>query len=248
LLNFEAASTGIIAGIFFREHIGKKVIGAISLLTIASLLLTLDSSGKFGVSWGALLILLACVLWGIDNNLTRNISAKDPVVIVIIKGLGAGLFSLLLSIALRHTPPNALNTASGLALGGLSYGISLILFILTLKDIGSSRAGALFATAPFIGSVLSFMLFKNIPSLNFIVSIPFMLCGTYLLFKETHAHAHQHKAVAHDHTHSHNEEHHGHTHEREVPEGLSHTHPHRHDHVVHYHNHLPDIHHRHGHS
>jgi drug/metabolite transporter (DMT)-like permease len=89
LLNFEAASTTIIAGIFFREHIGKKVIIAISVLTIASLILTFDRSGSLGISWGTLLILLACVLWGIDNNLTRNISSKDPLAIVIVKGLSA---------------------------------------------------------------------------------------------------------------------------------------------------------------
>ncbi len=248
LLNFEAASTAIIAGLFFREHIGKKVIIAISILTIASLILTFNFSGNFGISWGALLILLACVLWGIDNNLTRNISSKDPMTIVIIKGISAGLFSLLLSIVLRNRLPNAVNMLSGLTLGGLSYGISLILFILTLKDIGSSRAGALFATAPFIGAAISFVIFANTPSLNFLISVPLMICGTFLLFKESHVHAHQHESVDHEHAHTHDDEHHGHSHENGAQENVSHSHLHHHDSIVHFHNHMPDTHHRHDHA
>jgi drug/metabolite transporter (DMT)-like permease len=248
LLNFEAVSTAVIAGLFFREYIGKKVIIAISILTIASLILTFDLSGSFGISWGALLVLLACVLWGIDNNLTRNISSKDPMTIVIIKGISAGLFSLLLSIVLRNRLPDAVNVLSGLTLGGLCYGISLILFILTLKDIGSSRAGALFAAAPFIGAAISFVMFANRPSLNFLVSVPLMVFGTFLLFKESHEHQHKHEPVDHEHVHTHDDEHHGHSHENGVPESISHSHLHHHGSIVHFHNHLPDIHHRHDHN
>jgi drug/metabolite transporter (DMT)-like permease len=222
LLNFEAASTAIIAGIFFREHIGKKVIIAISILTIASLILTFNFSGNFGISWGALLILLACVLWGIDNNLTRNISSKDPVIIVIIKGISAGLFSILLSIVLKNTLPNTVNVLSGLTLGGLCYGISLILFILTLKDIGASRASVLFAAAPFIGAIISFIIFRNTPSLNFLLSVPLMIFGTFILFKESHEHLHQHSSVDHEHTHRHDDEHHEHKHENEVQKDITH--------------------------
>jgi drug/metabolite transporter (DMT)-like permease len=248
LLNFEAVATAVIAGLFFREYIGKKVIIAISILTLASLILTVDFSGSFGISWGALLILLACVLWGIDNNLTRNISSKDPTTIVIVKGISAGLFSILLSIALKNRLPNAVNMLSGLTLGGLCYGISLILFILTLKDIGSSRASALFAAAPFIGAAISFVIFANRPSLNFLISVPLMVFGTFLLFKESHGHAHRHERVDHEHIHRHDDEHHGHSHENGAQEYLSHNHLHHHESIVHFHNHMPDIHHRHGHA
>jgi drug/metabolite transporter (DMT)-like permease len=247
LLNFETVSTAVIAGIFFREHVGKKVIIAISLLTIASLILTFDHSGKFEISWGAFLILLACVLWGIDNNLTRNISSKDPMTIVIVKGVSAGLFSILLSMVLKNNLPNALTVLSGLALGGLSYGISLTLFISTLKDIGSSRASALFTTAPFIGAVISFIIFKNIPTLSFLVSVPLMICGTFLLFKESHEHMHKHPPINHEHAHRHDDEHHGHTHENGIQENIFHSHRHNHNSIVHFHNHMPDIHHRHDH-
>jgi multidrug transporter EmrE-like cation transporter len=168
--------------------------------------------------------------------------------IVIVKGTGAGLFSLLLSIALRNSPPNTANVLSGLCLGGLCYGISLILFIVTLKDIGSSRAGALFTTAPFIGAVISFIAFRNTPSLNFLLSVPLMIFGTFLLFNESHEHQHKHEPVDHEHVHMHDDEHHGHTHENGVRESVSHSHLHHHDSIVHFHNHMPDLHHRHGHG
>ena len=130
------------------------------------------------------------MLWGIDNKLTRNISAKDPVTIVIVKGIGAGLFMVLLSVALKAEMPEPFSVASGLALGSFSCGISLILFILALREIGSARAGALFASAPFIGVVVSFVIFRNQPSLNYLVSFPLMLIGAVLLFKESHGHLH----------------------------------------------------------
>lgn len=248
LLNFEAASTTIIAGIFFREHIGKRVIIAISILTIASLILTFDISGTFGISWGTIFILLSCVLWGIDNNLTRNISSKDPIIIVISKGLSAGIFSILLSIVLKHNFPNSFNVISGLTLGGFSYGISLILFILTMKDIGASRASALFATAPFLGAIISFMIFRNTPTLTFLISVPLMIFGTILLFKESHEHLHRHDDLNHEHTHNHTDGHHVHIHKNEISENVTHCHMHHHDSIVHFHNHMPDVHHRHNHN
>lgn len=248
LLNFEAASTVVIAGLFFHEQIGKKIIVAVVLLTTASLILSFNYSGSFGISWGAILILLACVLWGIDNNLTRNISSKDPMIIVIVKGIGAGLFSFLLSIALRNGLPKPSFLLCGIILGGLCYGISLFLFILTLKDIGSARASTLFASAPFIGAAISFMIFKNEPVLNFLLSLPLMISGIFLLFKESHTHSHKHEPVEHEHMHQHDDGHHEHTHESSELECISHSHRHSHEAVVHSHNHMPDIHHRHSHE
>jgi drug/metabolite transporter (DMT)-like permease len=247
LLNFEAASTAFIAAIFFREQIGKRVIIALMFLTFASLILSFNSTGRFGISWGAILIIAACVFWGIDNNLTRNISSKDPLVIVIVKGIGAGTFSILLSILMKNPIPSATSILGGFVLGGFSYGISLILFILTLKDIGASRASALFASAPFIGAAISFILFWNLPSLNFLIAVPLMIFGTFLLFRESHVHSHTHESTEHDHAHSHDDNHHTHEHDN-VPKEIIHSHKHLHETIVHTHNHMPDFHHRHMHG
>jgi drug/metabolite transporter (DMT)-like permease len=247
LLNFEAVATALIATLFFHEHLGKKVIYALILLTLASLILTFEPSGKIGISWGAILIIAACAFWGIDNNLTRNISSKDPLTIVIVKGTVAGIFSILLSVLMKNPVPSVTTVTGGLILGGLSYGISLILFILTLKEIGASRASALFASAPFIGAIISFMLFWNFPSLNFIIAVPIMLFGTFLLFSETHLHSHTHEAIEHEHSHNHVDEHHMHQHGN-LSKDIVHSHKHFHELIVHTHNHMPDIHHRHIHG
>jgi drug/metabolite transporter (DMT)-like permease len=247
LLNFEAASTTLLAAFFFREHIVKWVIAAIVLLTLASIVLSLEFSGRFGFSPGALLVLLACILWGVDNNVTRNISAKDPVIIVIVKGLCAGSFSFLLSILTGSHIPNFSHAAFALVVGGLCYGASLLLFILALRDLGSARSSALFATAPFIGAVISFFVCKDVPTVQFIISIPLMIVGTFLLFRESHEHSHAHEMVEHDHFHDHTDGHHEHPHAESNADADKHSHKHFHDSVVHFHNHMPDIHHRHGH-
>jgi drug/metabolite transporter (DMT)-like permease len=248
LLNFEAASTTLLAGFFFREHIGKWVIAAIVLLTLASIILSLEFSGRFGFSSGALLVLLACFFWGIDNNVTRNISAKDPVIIVIVKGLCAGSFSFVLSILTGSHIPNLSHTAFALIVGAICYGASLLLFILALRDLGSARSSALFATAPFIGAVISFIVCKDVPTVQFIISVPLMIVGIFLLFRESHEHSHEHEYVEHDHFHDHTDAHHDHPHAGINDDADKHSHKHCHESVVHFHNHMPDIHHRHGHS
>lgn len=247
LLNFEAASTTLLAAFFFREHIGKRVIAAIVLLTFASIVLSFDVYGRFGFSPGALLVLLACVLWGIDNNVTRNISTKDPVIIVIVKGLCAGSFSFVLSLLTGSHLPDLSHAAFALIVGSLCYGASLLLFILALRDLGSARSSALFATAPFIGAAISFIVCKDTPTVQFFISVPFMIAGTILLFRESHEHSHAHEQVEHDHLHEHTDGHHDHRHTEINDDVEKHSHRHLHDNVVHFHNHMPDTHHRHDH-
>ena len=191
-LNFEAAATTFIAFLIFREHVSKRVVAALVLLTFASIILAFNASGKFGISTGALLVLFACILWGVDNNFTRNISSKDPVIIVIVKGIGAGSFSFVLSLLTGSPLPSLSNASGAMLVGALCYGASLLLFILALRGLGSARASALFATAPFIGAALSILVCKEIPTTQFFISIPFMLLGTFFLFREltcTYAHS-----------------------------------------------------------
>ncbi len=249
LLNFETVATTLIAALFFKEAIGKKIWLAILLITIAGIILTLNLDSQWGFSIGALGIVLACVLWGIDNNFTRNISSKDPFTIVIVKGLGGGTFSIFLAYLLKETLPSLTITIYALLLGAFSYGLSLVLFIFALRDLGAARTSALFGTAPFIGAILSFLIFKNTPNTLLIISLPFMIIGTYLILKEKHEHSHLHEAITHEHKHRHDDGHHNHVHQNEADNLLEHSHIHTHEPLEHSHSHphAPDIHHRHSH-
>lgn len=249
LLNFEGVATTIIAAVFFKESIGKKVWIAVLLITSASILLSWDFSNKWGLSIGALGIIFACLCWGIDNNFTRNISSKNPFSIVAIKGLAAGLFSLFLSIMLGSSIPPFKVILSAMFLGCFSYGFSIVLFVLAMRNMGSARTSAFFGTAPFIGTILSFLLYNEKPNVFFIAALPVMIIGAVLLLREEHSHRHLHEYTVHEHKHIHIDSHHYHTHEDDMAqEDISHSHIHTHEAMEHEHSHMPDIYHRHKHS
>jgi drug/metabolite transporter (DMT)-like permease len=232
----------------FREAVGRRIWWALASITFASILLSLDLGGQWGLSLGALGVVGACALWGLDNNLTRHVSAKDPLSIVTIKGLGAGGFSLALALILKNPFPTLPLALGAMLLGSLSYGISIVLFIFAMRSLGATRTSGLFGTAPFIGAVLSFLIFQEALGVAFILSLPFMALGAALLLGEKHAHTHVHALVRHDHRHHHADDHHIHDHhEREIPASGSHTHAHTHETTKHGHRHAPDIHHRHDH-
>jgi drug/metabolite transporter (DMT)-like permease len=208
LLNFESVSTTLLAATFFHEYIGKRVWLAIIIVTAASIILTFSISG-LGISAGALGIILACILWGTDNNLTRNISSKDPLSIGIVKGLVAGAFSFILAMLLGASFPALPLVLVTMLLGSVSYGLSIALFILAMRDIGAARASAWLGTAPFAGVIISFLIFRSSPDVNFLISLPLMALGAILLFGEEHAHTHihMHGAVTHEHVHVHGKGH-----------------------------------------
>jgi drug/metabolite transporter (DMT)-like permease len=249
LLNFEGVATTLIAALAFREAVGRRVWSAIGLITLASVVLSWEPGGRFGVALGALGVLAACVLWGIDNNFTRNISAKNPLTIVAIKGLGAGLFSLVLALLVGQPLPGIWAALSAMSLGSVSYGLSITLFILALRDLGAARTSALFSSAPFIGSLLSFAILGEAAGTQFLIALPLMLVGTALLVTEQHAHEHRHDFLTHEHRHRHDDAHHDHDHTPgEIPPNGWHSHPHEHSTQVHEHPHAPDLHHRHEHE
>ncbi len=248
LLNFEGVATALIAAAIFKEAIGRRIWLAIFCVTGASVLLSLDPGGKWGVSPGAIGVLIACFLWGIDNNFTRNISAKDPVTIVIIKGIGAGLFSIALAFSLSMPFPGLFFAISALLLGFFGYGLSIVLFIISMRSLGAARTSALFGTAPFIGVIISFLLFQESFHVWFMASFLIMVVGAVLLFSEKHEHVHGHQAFGHEHRHFHEDVHHAHHHGEQIPSDISHSHPHEHEEVEHGHTHTPDIHHRHSHD
>lgn len=247
LLNLEGIATTLIAWVVFREAIGKKVWWAIAFVSAASILLSWNTSGEWGLSLGAYGIIGACVLWGADNNLTRQISAKNPLTIVIYKGIGAGLTSLVIAISLGVSFPRWTTIALAMIFGCLSYGLSIILFIRALRSLGAARTSAFFGTAPFFGAAFSLVIFPEAPSLFFILAVLGMAAGSILLLSENHAHEHLHGLMTHEHRHNHQDGHHQHTHESPTEIEISHSHWHTHPEMVHSHPHSPDIHHRHAH-
>jgi drug/metabolite transporter (DMT)-like permease len=243
LLNFEGVGTTLIALLFFKEAISRRAWTAILVITLASIFLSANFEGGFGLSLGALGIILACVLWGVDNNFTRNISGKDPLAIVAWKGLVAGTFSFFLALFLGHTLPSAPTILYTLLLGFVSYGLSTMLFIRSMRGLGAARTSALYGTAPLAGVLLSIVIFGEFPSFLFIIAAILMIGGALLLINEEHSHTHVHTALIHEHSHSHTDPSHGHADVDEV-----HSHEHKHPAEEHEHDHMPDIHHRHGHE
>lgn len=239
LLNFEGVGTTLIALFFFRESISRRALAAIFAITLASIFLSTNFQSGFGFSLGALGILLACVLWGLDNNLTRNISAKDPLTIVAWKGLVAGAFSLILGLILGQQAPALITILSILLLGFISYGLSTMLFIYSMRGLGAARTSALYGTAPLAGVLLSILIFKDPITFLFGIATVLMVAGALMLANEEHAHFHIHMPVVHEHIHEH-EEFHAHD---EID--IAHSHEHEHPRTEHEHGHMPDIHHRH---
>ena len=245
LLNFEGVATTLIAALAFRESIGRRVWLAIGFITLSSILLSINKNASWGFSMGALGISAACIFWGIDNNFTRNISAKDPLMIIIIKGLSAGSFSLGMALVLGNQLPAPGVILGAMVLGCLSYGISIVLFIRALRGLGAARTSTLYSTAPLAGILLSFLLFREFPGWMFIIALPLMIIGALFLVSEKHQHTHVHQPVIHEHSHVHDDGHHEHVHEGEYAH--EHSHIHRHAGIVHTHPHMPDLHHQHGH-
>lgn len=248
LLNFEGVATTLIAAFAFKESVSSRAWSAIVTITLASMILSVNPNSGWGFSVGAVGILAACVLWGVDNNLTRNISAKDPLTIVTIKGLAAGTFSFLLAIIMGNRFPGWNTLFGAMILGSMSYGLSITLFIRAMRELGAARTSALFCTAPLAGIVISFFLFHETTSFMFLLAIPLMVVGTIFLVYEQHAHIHSHEADIHEHSHDHDDGHHEHDHGEGEVYIRSHSHVHEHHCCEHEHHHMPDIHHRHTHS
>jgi drug/metabolite transporter (DMT)-like permease len=245
LLNLEGILTALIAALVFKEAVSGRIGLAAGLMLAAGLLLGYDPRAGLGLSLRSLAVIAACALWALDNNFTRRISASDPVNIAMIKGLVAGSVNITASLAYGASLPAALPLAGALLLGWLSYGISLVLYIVALRHLGSARAASHFSTAPFIGAALAIALLGEPVTAGFAAAFLLMLAATWLALTERHGHAHVHERLAHEHLHTH-DAHHRHAHRGgEGPE--PHSHPHEHAPLAHTHPHLPDLHHRHPH-
>jgi drug/metabolite transporter (DMT)-like permease len=202
---------------------------------------------EWGGAAGPLLVACACLGWAIDNNLTQKVSASDPVQIAAIKGLVAGTVNLTIGLSLHGARPSVPRIAATLALGFVSYGVSLVLFVLAMRSLGTARTGAYFSLAPFVGAAGGLILWHDRATPLFFTAAALMALGLWLHLTERHEHVHTHAPLTHTHRHVH-DEHHQHVHREEDPPGEPHTHEHTHEPVRHSHAHTPDIHHRHEHQ
>lgn len=249
LLDFEAVTTTIIAMMLFHEEVGRRAWAALLLITWACILLTLNVSAIFGFSLAALGVLTACVFWSMDNNFARNVSAKDPLIVIALKGLCGGSLSLLVALLFQESLPGLPTIGAGMVLGFVSYGgLASVFFIRALRGIGTARSASFLAIAPLFGVPTAFILFRDLPSPIFFLAAPIMALGVGLLITEHHEHPHHHPAEIHEHRHRHDDLHHLHTHTQDMPPlspSGDHSHLHTHDAITHEHPHRPDIHHRH---
>jgi drug/metabolite transporter (DMT)-like permease len=247
LLNLEGVSTAMLAWFVFRENFDRRIALGMAAIIVGGVLLSWGGTPEIGVPWGALAIAGACLAWALDNNLTRKISAADPVQIAAIKGLAAGATNTTLALLLGASllSPAMLGLAG--LLGLASYGLSLVLFILGLRHLGAARTGAYFSTAPFVGASLSIAFLGERPTLLFFATAALMGVGLWLHLTERHCHEHEHGYLEHDHWHEH-DEHHQHDHLPGTDPQGPHSHLHVHRPMRHTHAHYPDIHHQHGHD
>jgi drug/metabolite transporter (DMT)-like permease len=244
MLNLEGVFTALLAWFVFRENFDRRIFLGMLAIVAGGLILSWEGRAG-GVSWAAIGIATACFGWALDNNLTRKVSAADPVHIAMLKGLVAG--SVNVALAATLAPPPAWSTIGASAvLGFLSYGLSLTFFVLALRHLGAARTGAYFSTAPFVGAALSLALLAERPGVSFWAAAACMAVGVWLHLTEHHSHKHTHEPLEHDLLHVH-DEHHQHEHTAADPPGEPHSHPHRHTPLTHTHPHVPDLHHRHHH-
>ena len=250
LLNFEAVFTVGLGVLLSGEYLGRRGwLGALAIL-VGTVLLSLPHAEAAAIPtrWtGIALVVGACALWGLDNNLTQRVSLRDARQIVAIKGLAGGTTSLSLAAAFGGSGQwNALRLLAALAVGAVSFGLSIVLFVRGLRHLGVIQTGMLFALAPGFAAILSLILLHETLAVWGLLALASMTAGALLLATDRHEHLHEHEALEHAHEHAH-DEHHQHEHTHEELAQVPHAHWHRHEPMTHRHAHVHDIHHRHRH-
>jgi drug/metabolite transporter (DMT)-like permease len=244
-LNLEAIATMAIAWLVLKEPVDRRLLlGALAIVVGA---VTLAWMGPGTLDAGALLVGAACVCWGIDNTVSRQLGHADPVAIATVKGLVAGSANLALGWGSGAALPGAGSATLGLAVGAVAYGASLVLYLRAMRDLGAARTAAYFSAAPFVGAAIAVVALAEPVTLRLLAAGVLMGIGLWLHATERHEHPHRHPALDHEHRHVH-DEHHRHAHESDDPPGEPHSHRHRHEPLTHHHPHSPDLHHRHGHD
>ena len=243
-LNFELAATAFLGALVFREHLGRAGWAGVAAAFAGAA--SLSGFEGFSSAVPALLVLAACICWGLDNHLTALIDGITPVQSTFWKGLVAGSTNLALGLVLDPFQSGAASTTMALAVGALAYGASIVLYITSAQSLGATRAQVVFSSAPFFGVVLSIVLLGETLRAMHGVSAALFIGAIVLLSLDRHAHRHTHDALEHEHEHRHDDAHHFHEHPGQ-PAGVRHMHRHAHEPITHAHPHWPDLHHRHRH-
>ena len=243
-LNLEVVATTLLAGVLFREHLGARVLFACGVVAAGGALLVLPLEG--GALGGAPWVALACLCWGLDNNATAVIDGFTPSQVTFTKGLLAGAVNLAAGLSLEGRISDWRSMLVPFALGAVSYGLSLVLYIGAAQRLGAARSQMLFATSPFWALLLSWWALGEAVSAAQLAAGGVMAAGIALMLTARHAHAHRHGSAMHTHAHRHDDAHHLHVHES-LPTSARHTHAHTHEPLAHEHPHEPDLHHRHEH-
>jgi drug/metabolite transporter (DMT)-like permease len=246
LLTIEGAATALLAWFVFHENFDRRIALGMACLVAGAATVSWSGTPTIESFAGPLAIIGACVAWGIDNNLTRKVSLADPLQIAQWKGLIAGPVNLLLGLWAGGSLPGPLAMLVGGLVGFVCYGVSLALFVVALRHLGTARTGAYFSIAPFIGAATAVIALQQPLTVQLVAAGTLMAFGVWLHLTERHAHAHAHRRMLHAHAHSH-DEHHRHPHGPQDPPGEPHTHAHEHDALTHSHPHVPDMHHDHRH-
>jgi len=246
LLNLEGVLTVLLAWFVFRENFDRRI--ALGMAAIVSGGLVLAWGGRLILSavLGPVMIAGACLAWAVDNNLTRKVSQTDPVQIALLKGCVAGVVNVGIAFWLGSALPPFGVLGAAAVVGFAGYGVSLVLFVVALRHIGTARTGAYFSLAPFFGGVIAVLVLGEPVTVQIVAAGSLMALGIWLHLTERHEHEHGHDEIGHDHRHLH-DEHHQHSHDGTEPAGEPHSHWHVHAELRHGHPHFPDIHHRHEH-
>ncbi|MBS9760451.1 DMT family transporter [Pseudomonas mosselii] len=247
MLNLESVLTAVLAWVVFKENADRRIVIGMIAIVLGGIVLSWPQETAMDHDWtGPLAVAFACLCWAIDNNLTRKVSASDALFIAGSKGLAAGVVNGGLALAIGSQLPALGTLGSILLVGFLGYGVSLVLFVLALRGLGSARTGAYFSTAPFLGAAVAILMLGESVSVIFLLAAALMALGVWIHLMENHVHEHQHEPLDHSHRHTH-DEHHQHEHDFEWDGTEPHSHPHVHAPIRHSHAHFPDVHHRHRH-
>lgn len=246
LLTLEGAATALMAWFIFHESFDRRIALGMLCLVAGAAVLAWSGTPTLASVIGPAAIVSACIMWGLDNNLTRKVSLADPLQIVELKGLFAGPVNVALGLSAGGSVPAVSDALLAGIVGFFGYGVSLALFVLALRHLGAARTGAYFSTAPFLGAAVAVLALGEAVTFQLAVAGGLMALGVWLHLSERHEHEHVHEPMVHSHSHVH-DEHHRHRHEPDDPPGEPHTHAHAHGRVRHSHPHTPDMHHTHRH-
>jgi len=246
LLTLEGVATALMAWFIFQENFDRRIAIGMACLVLGAIVLSWSGQPTLTGLFGPLAVVGACIAWGLDNNLTRKVSLADPLQIAELKGLIAGPVNLALGFLAGGHLPDLFSVAAAGAIGFLGYGVSLALFVLALRHLGTARTGAYFSTAPFFGAIVAIVFLREPLTIQLLIAGVLMAVGVWLHVTEHHEHDHVHEPMEHAHPHIH-DAHHQHEHHPNDPPGEPHTHAHRHARLKHTHPHVPDMHHTHEH-